>query len=90
MIEYADDVLSCSPTITTDDETACWSPGCHLFINGRLCSFYRVQSSYYWSSSSYPPTPSVGFVGDLSSAPGNVFVVTKDSSNYVWPVRSGQ
>ena len=88
MVEYADDVLSCSPTITTDDGTACWFPGCHLFINGHLCSFHGVQSSWYWSSSSYVPDPSaawdVGLDG-IRAAHGS-----KGFNFYVWPVRGGQ
>ena len=89
MTEYADDVLSCSPTITTDDETACWFPGCHLILNGGLCSFYRVQSSWYWSSSSYVSVPTSARRVNFND--GIVSLVSKDSGlSYIWPVRGGQ
>jgi hypothetical protein len=51
-------------------------------------SFTGVQTFYYWSSSSYAINTvnawAVGFgTGDLADS-------NKDSTLYVWPVRSGQ
>jgi len=49
--------------------------------------FTGVQSSYYWSSTTYEPYPDDAW--SVSMVFGHVVYDCKDSSYYVWPVRSG-
>ena len=50
--------------------------------------FMNVQSTLYWSSTTYGSTP--GLAWSVSMGSGNVLVDYKDFSlYYVWPVRSG-
>lgn len=85
MVEYADDVLGCEPTISSDAGNDCWDQQC---VNGGACSFYGVQSAWYWSSSSYVPNPTG--VWYVFLADGGVAVYGKGDTIYVWPVRGGQ
>lgn len=50
--------------------------------------FIDVQSSWYWSSSSYVPDPTGAWFALLSD--GFVYANDKGSTYYVWPVRGGQ
>jgi serine/threonine protein kinase len=48
-------------------------------------AFSGVESSYYWSSTSYAPNASFAWFVNLGS--GNVYVGLKSTTRYVWPVR---
>ncbi|MBF0345517.1 MAG: DUF1566 domain-containing protein [Nitrospirae bacterium] len=50
--------------------------------------FSNVQSSYYWSSTSYALSTSIAWVVRMDV--GSVLVIDKSNGYYVWPVRSGQ
>lgn len=51
--------------------------------------FSNVQEcEFYWSSTSYAGNP--GYARSVDMWNGVVFYNSKDSSNYVWPVRAGQ
>jgi len=76
---------SCSPTITNDLGNDCWDQQC---VEAEACSFYGVQASWYWSSSSTVSDPTDAWSVNLSS--GSVVEFTKGGINYFWPVRGGQ
>jgi len=50
--------------------------------------FTNVQSSYYWSSSTY--AISTYYAWDVGMGSGSVSYSSKDNGYFVWPVRSGQ
>ena len=50
--------------------------------------FIDVHYDWYWSSSSYVPTPSNAWCVGLNN--GGVFYNSKSGTSYVWPVRGGQ
>ena len=79
--------LGCEPRITSDSASLvlpCWSAGCNT---AGLCAFSGVQSSFYWSSTSFVANPSQArsesLVGGSGASP-------KLISFFVWPVRGGQ
>jgi hypothetical protein len=51
--------------------------------------FTSVESSFYWSSSSYVPNPTIAWLVNMASGSGSL-VANKTLSTYVWPVRGGQ
>ncbi len=74
------------PALSDDEGTGCWNSPCDP---GSSCSFYGVQTEYYWSSSSYVPNPSkFAWYVDLSD--GSVYLVGKAIAKPMWPVRGGQ
>ena len=82
MVKHAADMLGCTlPTITSDAGTECWDQDC---VDAGACSFYGVQSSsWYWSSSSSVPVPSNAWIVRLNFG----FVTTHgkgDTYHYVW------
>jgi hypothetical protein len=78
--------MECSPTITNDLVTACWSESCYEVD---LCSFHDVQTLWYWSSSSWGRDVLKASVLRLDD--GYHALGTKtDAFYYVWPVRGGQ
>lgn len=84
MTEYAAEVLYCSPTVPNDAGTGCWSVGC-IFVG--QCSFVGVQSSRYWSSSSFVPDPAYAWTLELDF--GHREINALATTSYVWPVRGG-
>ena len=50
--------------------------------------FVSVQSSFYWSSSSYVPNPSNAWAVAMANGVGTD--VSKSNNVFVWPVRGGQ
>jgi hypothetical protein len=50
--------------------------------------FWRVQSGYYWSSTTYEASTTYAWPVNLSS--GYVYPYTKVTACYVWPVRGGE
>ena len=50
--------------------------------------FINVQSSYYWSSSTY--ANSTDYAWDVGMGNGYVSSSNESSSNFVWPVRGGK
>jgi len=57
------------------------------WLNGQ--GFSNVQSSYYWSSTTY--APGAGYAWSVVYMyNGYVNIYAKTNYNYVWPVRSGQ
>ena len=77
---------ACDPAITNDAGDGCWSQLCSDLGN---CSFFYVRSSFYWSSSSSLPSPTLAWVADLIHGEGGE-VYPKNTSLLVWPVRGGQ
>ena len=82
MVEQADEML-CSPTITNDAGDECWDEYCNV-----PCSFYNVGGSWFWSSSTYFPTPTYVWLVDLMY--GEPTDGPKTGKMSVWPVRGGQ
>ena len=88
MIKVADR-MNCNPAITTDLGDACWTAGCHDGCNPQcVCSFYDVQSSYYWSSTLYVLNPQQAWITQIYN--GDTTNYNKNADAYVWPVRGGQ
>lgn len=50
--------------------------------------FDNVQSSYYWSSTTYAQNTAYAWI--VATYDGSVFGFSKSSNYYVWPVRGGQ
>ena len=67
------------PAISNTAGDAKWGPG---------DPFNNVQSSRYWSGSTYASVPSVAW--GVYMYRGYVYGYGKASTNYVWPVRGGQ
>ena len=85
MIEYADDVLGCLPTISDDGGELCWSQGCVVAGN---CSFSGVVSSRYWSSTTRADLLTQAWSVKLDF--GDVNGTGKSNYWHIWPVRGGQ
>ena len=79
------DYDSCTPAIANDVGNGCWDPTC---VDTAMCTFYGVQASSYWSSSTYVPDLAYAWVGDLDVAA--VMPQARDGIAHVWPVRGGQ
>lgn len=77
--------LGCDPTITDDAGTGCWSPP---IVCGPNCGFTGVESSAYWSATTWVSDPARASATGLNS--GSVGFVGKTFGGYVWPVRGGQ
>ena len=92
--EMVADAEGCSPAITNNAGTACWSQ-CPQSIPGvpnGLCSAFRhvvsSASSVYWSASTSVDNPTMAWAANLHFA---VFVPNvKPGIFHVWPVRGGQ
>lgn len=84
MKAWGGDADTCEPKILNDVGNACWSPECA----GSTCSFYGVESSWYWASSSYVAQPTLAWPVDLAG--GGMAPLAKSEYAYVWPVRGGQ
>jgi len=81
--------MDCEPAITTDVGDSCWYDGCEdVCFLGCVCTFYGVQSNWYWSSSPHAPNPANVWTVQLEA--GHVGTAAKTGPNYVWPVRGGQ
>ena len=85
MISCGWDSDTCEVAIANDMGNGCWSDAC---VEMTMCSFYDVQASWYWSSSTYVLDPEYAWLGDL--ALGQTYMLARESSAYVWPVRGGQ
>ena len=85
MISIGWDGDDCEAAIANDMGNGCWSEEC---AQTTMCSFYSVQPSVYWASSSYVSDPLYAWLGDL--AIGQVYMLDRQSGAYVWPVRGGQ
>lgn len=77
------DASACSPAITNDFGTACWSEAC---VGAGLCSFSDVRT-FYWSANSH--SPGYAWIA-LARHPVIIDAAFKDDTAFVWPVRSGQ
>ena len=75
----------CTPTISNDQDNDCWDTRC--FDSG-ACSFYGVQSEFYWSSSSDQRDLTKAWPVSLLS--GGIAENPKIDTLRVWPVRGGQ
>ena len=51
------------------------------------CAFAGVQSSGYWSSTTWVSNPFFAWLAGLNG--GNVGINVKPNNNFVWPVRAG-
>lgn len=85
MVEHADDVLMCSPTISNDAGGGCWNQSC---VDAGQCSFYGVVAMTYWASTTVVIDPPKAWGVHL--AHGGVAGTGKLAALYVWPVRGGQ
>ncbi len=85
MIAFGGDMDVCQPAILNDAGNACWQQGC---FESSACSFYGVQLSGYWSSSSYVAAATNAWLGDLDY--GGINMADKGDEFYAWPVRGGQ
>ena len=76
------DCTALPPTITVDSGDGCWVRA--------SSSFSGVQSSKYWSSTTFVGTPTVAWHVHLNF--GSIFLFNKavTTTHYVWPVRGGQ
>jgi hypothetical protein len=82
MTENAADQGCQNPALTDDLGLSCWTDEC------TSCSFYDVQSTWYWSASSEVLNPSNAYVLNLRY--GSVTWNVKPGVLPVWPVRYGQ
>lgn len=85
MVQHADDVLGCDPTISNDQGDACWDQTC---VDADDCSFYGVVSSFFWASSTVAHDPLKAW--EVSLGHGGVAGTGKAAALCVWPVRGGQ
>lgn len=85
MVEHADDVLGCNPTISNDAGDACWNQPC---VDASDCSFLGLVSGFFWASSTVVIDPPKAW--EVSLSHGGVAGTGKLADLYVWPVRGGQ
>lgn len=85
MLVSGSDSDVCGAAIPNDVGNGCWTEECAAET---MCSFHAVQSSWYWSSSSYVSDPAYAWLSDLGS--GLVYMQARESDAHVWPVRGGQ
>ncbi len=78
-------LLGCSPVITDDAGTGCWSPSCNT---AGLCALSGVGLFSYWSSSPIVSFPGSAWAMDLVNGGATGF--GKGSTLFVWPFRGGQ
>jgi len=79
MLESAKKQGLINPSLTNGAGTANWSAG---------QPFANVQSSGYWSSTTYPGDAYIAWVVSLWN--GGSFGYGKTGGSFVWPVRGGQ
>lgn len=73
------------PTITSDGGLGCWTAGCYTIGS---CSFLRVRSSFYWSTTTDLDDVMTAWVVNLDE--GTFTAPAKDTRALVWAVRGGQ
>ena len=81
--------LGCSPALTRNSGTSCWSqpPPCRRPLG---CAFYNVTNGWYWSASSKVTDLESAWYRSLTAPVHSATRPKSMAGMHVWPVRGGQ